>query len=314
MSKAQYQIADSHQTWLKIRSQGIGGSDVGTILGFNPFKTAYQLWLEKTGQLEAPDISGKVAIQIGHELEDLVARLFTQETGLKVQKDNKTYFHSKYSFLLGNIDRKIIGQKAFLECKTTSTFNAKEWQDDEVPASYLLQVQHYLNVLDYDTAYIAVIIGNNQFIWKEIKRDNDLIEQMTDRLVTFWRENVLKGIPPEIDGSNETKEALQVLYPTEIEETAPLDTKHIELLDKWSGIKAQAQELEELKKEIENKIRVYIGNEGVNQVYSDRFNASWKTQQRNSVDSKKLKEQYPDVYKEVLKSTTYKKLTIKELV
>lgn len=314
MSKSQYQIADSHQNWLKIRSQGIGGSDVGTILGFNPFKTAYQLWLEKTGQIEAPDLSSKVAIQIGNELEDLVARLFTQETGLKVKKDNKTHFHSKHSFLLGNIDRKIIGQKAFLECKTTSTFNAKEWQGDEVPASYLLQVQHYLNVLDYDTAYIAVIIGNNQFVWKEIKRDNDLINQMTDRLVTFWRENVLKGIPPEIDGSNETKEALQVLYPAEIEATAPLDTKHIELLDRWSDIKAQTQELESLKKEIENKIRVYIGNEGVNQVYSNRFNASWKMQQRNLVDSKKLKEQYPDVYKEVLKSTTYKKLTIKELV
>ncbi|MBK0348939.1 YqaJ viral recombinase family protein [Aerococcaceae bacterium zg-ZJ1578] len=87
-----YQIASNHAEWLTIRSKGIGGSDVGTLLGLNPFKSKYQLWLEKTGQLEASDISSNVAVQIGNELENLVARLFMQETGLQVQKDNKTYF------------------------------------------------------------------------------------------------------------------------------------------------------------------------------------------------------------------------------
>ena len=42
----------SREEWLKLRRQGIGGSDVSIIAGINPFKSVYQLWLDKTGQTE----------------------------------------------------------------------------------------------------------------------------------------------------------------------------------------------------------------------------------------------------------------------
>lgn len=42
----------SREEWLKYRTKGIGGSDVSIIAGINPFKSAHQLWLEKTGQIE----------------------------------------------------------------------------------------------------------------------------------------------------------------------------------------------------------------------------------------------------------------------
>ena len=42
--------AMSRDEWLKERTKGIGGSDVSTILGLNPYKTPLQLWEEKTGK------------------------------------------------------------------------------------------------------------------------------------------------------------------------------------------------------------------------------------------------------------------------
>ena len=42
----------SREEWLKVRTQGIGGSDVSVIAGINPYRSVYQLWLEKTGQVE----------------------------------------------------------------------------------------------------------------------------------------------------------------------------------------------------------------------------------------------------------------------
>ncbi|HFC9341278.1 TPA: YqaJ viral recombinase family protein, partial [Enterococcus hirae] len=45
----------SHQEWLEDRKKGIGGSDVATVLGLNKYKSPYQLWLEKTGQIELKD-------------------------------------------------------------------------------------------------------------------------------------------------------------------------------------------------------------------------------------------------------------------
>ena len=92
-------IADTAQQWHEIRSKGLGGSDIGALLGLNPYKGPYQLWLEKTGQYQAPDISEKIAIQVGNEMEDLVGRLFTKQTGIRVQRDNKTYFSKEKPYL-----------------------------------------------------------------------------------------------------------------------------------------------------------------------------------------------------------------------
>ena len=41
------------EAWLQGRKQGIGSSEVGTILGLNPFETPYQLWRRKRG-MDAP--------------------------------------------------------------------------------------------------------------------------------------------------------------------------------------------------------------------------------------------------------------------
>ena len=41
----------SRQEWLQYRTQGIGGSEVSVIAGINPYRSVYQLWLEKTGQI-----------------------------------------------------------------------------------------------------------------------------------------------------------------------------------------------------------------------------------------------------------------------
>lgn len=58
-----------HQAWLAFRAKGVGGSDMGTILGLNPYSTPYDLWLEKTGRQQPEDISGKWAIVKGNALE-----------------------------------------------------------------------------------------------------------------------------------------------------------------------------------------------------------------------------------------------------
>lgn len=310
---ADYIIAKTYADWLKLRTNGLGGSDIGTALGFNSFKSPYQLWAEKTGLIEPEDISDKVAIQIGNELEDLVARMFTQETGLEVRKDNKTYYHDDHPFLLANIDRKIVGQKALLECKTTSAYNEANWEDDEVPASYLLQVQHYLNVLDFDKAYIAVLIGNHKFVWKEIERDNELISAYQSQAVTFWKENVLKFNPPEIDGSTATKETIEQLYSSEVIEQIALPADQIKLVSELEGIKKDIKLLEVVKGEKENKIREFMGKNKAQVASSDQFKITWKSHKRNTVDSKRLKEEQPDIYKQYLKQSVSTPLRIKEM-
>lgn len=307
-----YKIAANNDEWHDLRGNGLGGSDIGTMLGLNAYKSTYQLWLEKTGQIEAPDISDKIQIQVGNELEDLVTRLFEQESGLKVQKDNKTHYHKDYNFLLANIDRKIIGDKALLECKTTSAFSSSQWDEDEIPASYIMQVQHYLNVLDYDYAYIAVLIGNHDFKFKRIERDQELIDMYTKEAIKFWNENVLKNVAPEIDGSPATKEALNLVDYEPLNSLAILSSQKEKLVE-LGNVKAQIKELTQYQTEIENKLKNYMYENEADELLSGEFKVTWKETKRTLIDTKALKKEMPDVYEQYSKETTYKRFTVKEI-
>ena len=303
-----YDIAKDEQEWLELRKQGLGGSDIGTMLGLNQYKSPYQLWLEKTGQIEAPDISSKLQVQIGNELEDLVARLFDYAYGMKVQRDNKTHYHKEHPFLLANIDRKIVGEKALLECKTTGAFSANQWYEDEIPASYIMQVQHYLNVLDYDYAYIAVVIGNHDFKFKKIERDEELIDMYTKEAIKFWNENVLKNVAPEIDGSLATKEALNLVDFKPLN-SLPILSSQKQLLGEIGYVKSQIKELTKLENEIKN----YMYENEADELLSDEYKVTWNEHERTSIDTKALKKEMPDIYEQYSKKSTYKRFTVKEI-
>ncbi len=310
----QYDIAANEKEWLALRSKGLGGSDIGSVLGLNHWKSPFQLWAEKTGQVEPDDISDHIPIIVGNELEETVARLFERESGLKVQRDNKTHYHKDYPFLLANIDRKIIGQKALLECKTTSVFNKDEWTEDEVPVSYLLQVQHYLNVLDYDVAYIAVLIGNTNFVYKKIKRDDELIEIYQAKAVNFWEEHVVKGIPPEIDGSDASTAFISKMYSDDYEESATeLDVRTVRLIDELMEMKEDKKLIDKSIKEKENRIKDYLGSRKATYGNSPTWRVTYDLRNRVGVDSKKLKNDFPDIYDQVVKTTSYKTMTVKGL-
>mgnify|MGYP005796607851 CR=1 FL=1 len=230
---------------------------------------------------------------------------------MKVQRDNKTHYHKEHHFLLANIDRKIVGEKALLECKTTGAFSANQWDEDEIPASYIMQVQHYLNVLDYDYAYIAVIIGNHDFKFKRIERDQELIDMYTKEAIKFWNENVLKNVAPEIDGSPATKEALNLVDYEPLNSLSILSSQKEKLVE-LGNVKAQIKELTQYQTEIENKLKNYMYENEADELLSDEFKVTWKETKRTSIDTKALKKEMPDVYEQYSKETTYKRFTVKE--
>jgi putative phage-type endonuclease len=154
----------SHEEWLLQRRQGIGGSDAAAIMGISKFKTPFQVYLEKSGEVIETEESEFA--YWGNQLEELVAKEFTARTGKKAHRRNAILSHPDYPWMTANLDRVVVGESALLECKTTNAYNYKEWQDDEIPESYIIQVQHYMAVTNFEKAYIACLIGGNRFIWK----------------------------------------------------------------------------------------------------------------------------------------------------
>ncbi|MEB8172196.1 YqaJ viral recombinase family protein [Macrococcus caseolyticus] len=300
----------THEEWLKARQAGIGGSDAGTILGVNKWKSKTQLFFEKVN----PELKQQVDnefIYWGNILEDVVAKEFETRTGKKVRKNNKMLRHPEHEFMLANLDRVIVGEKALLECKTTSQYNIDQWKDDEIPASYLCQIQHYMAVTGYEKAYIAVLCGGNQFIWKEVPREDELIEIIINAEKDFWYNNVLAGVIPEIDGSDATKDFLNHMY-KDIDETEVQLSDDVEtLLTALEQVKQEEKELKELKTQYENKIKHILGNNLAGK--TSGYQITWKPQVRKTLDTKKIREIYGEQLDPYYKETETRVLKIKQI-
>lgn len=111
----------SRNEWLRYRTQGIGGSDVSIIAGINPFRSAYQLWLEKTGQAEPEETESEYA-HFGTLLEPIVRNEFTRRTGIKVRQKHMLLQSVECPFMFADLDGVANegGRMAIFEAKTAS--------------------------------------------------------------------------------------------------------------------------------------------------------------------------------------------------
>lgn len=286
--------AEDHEKWLEARALGIGGSDAAVIMGMNPYKSPYQLWLEKTGQAEAPDLSHVQAVYWGSKNEANIADWFQETTGKKVRKLGtlRSRFHP---FMLANVDRAVMGEEAGLEIKTAGVSQAKNWKGDEIPDAYYCQCLHYLAVTGADRWYIAVLIGGNEALYKTVERNEDDIKALIETEACFWR-RVETRTPPPVDGSDSCAAALSAQYKGgDPNFSVVLQPSTEDVIESLENDKAIMDALRKQITEKENRLKALLGNaeEGT----TDHYRVLWKTQAgRPSVPLAKIKKQAPDVY------------------
>lgn len=287
--------------WLKHRQAGIGGSDASCIAGLNPWKSAIQLYMEK--KEEDPQEIKSLRMELGNRLEGLVAELFTEATGLKVRNVNGILKNDKYPFAIANIDRAIVGEKAFLECKTTNSYALKEWEEG-VPAHYEIQCLHYMAITGATHCYIAALIGNSDFIWHKIERDQETIDYLMQIERDFWENNIEKDVVPMPDGSDAYSEYLKKKYDKSNGQVIELHLLEngVNKLNRYDEIVADIKVLESEKKLIEQEIQFHMEEFEVAKI-GDR-KVTWKSSSRNTIDSKKLKAEMPDIAQQYMKTST----------
>lgn len=293
----------SRSEWLQWRMTGIGGSDISAILGFNKYKSAVSVWLEKIGQAVSTEENFKM--EMGHRLESVVADMFAERNpDLKVRKNNYLLRHSKISCMLANIDREVICPKrgkGILEIKTTGDYNKKEWSTDRVPDMYMFQLQHYFAVTGYKFGFFACLIGGNtDYKSYYVERDETIIAHIESEAVKFW-DKVQKKEQPELDGSDASMKALGVLYPSDEAQSQEIDLP-IHLQDafhEFLEIKKRMEADKERLKELQCKVVTELGNSAVGRLGS--YYVTWKPQTSKRVDTELLKTEFPEIYEKVVR-------------
>ncbi|WP_163836834.1 YqaJ viral recombinase family nuclease [Spartinivicinus ruber] len=295
--------------FLADRRLGIGGSDVAAILGVHPYKTALEVWAEKTGKVEPKDLSNIEAVHFGIELEEVVAKEYMRRTLREVRQVNKTMICKAQPWLVGNLDRRVVGLKRVLELKTADKSvvqYGKQWGDgnvysideqgnvmavilcDEVPDTYLLQCLHYMIVTGWKVADLAVLIGGNQYRDYTIKFNEQLASVVCQRLKEFWFNNVIADIAPEPQNTTD----LDMLHAQDNGEPIEATEEVLELVQRTKQVK---QQIKSLKDELESnsfEIKQFMGEYSV--LTSNRKKlCSWKAQRTRRIDTTALKENEP---------------------
>lgn len=267
------------------RAKGIGASEVAALFGLHPYMTAYELWLYKTGKKERPNLDDNERVWLGHKLEPVISDWYEKQTGYElVMPQNETYFCPTEKRLLCHPDRIVLGMPRLVELKTAQ-YNPDRWGaelSDECPFEYVLQCQAQMACSPAVTSVDLVVLFDSKFIFQiyHIKRNDDLIKKIINKVRDFWDVNVDLDIAPDLQNYDDVKQYFNEPNPQAEIEANQTVLSSIELLKEAKKLEKDTQATIETHKKI---IAEYMGN---NVLLKDdnRIIATWKAN-KNGVRS-----------------------------
>ena len=207
---------NNEEEWLKLRRDGIGGSDVASILGHSPFRNIKDIYKSKIE--DVPQTSNE-AIEFGNAFEPIVFETFKNKYKdiYEVLDYKNTMFRNIWNpFLQASLDGVLVNKQTLevgiLEIKTAQERKSK-WYDNygnkSVPLYYLDQAIHYFNTTNanYIVFYALINYKNSnidkdlEFLTPRIYYRKDLEELCNKTFLeckNFWFNNVVKKVEPNV--------------------------------------------------------------------------------------------------------------------
>ena len=301
----------SREEWLSMRKLGIGGSDVSIIAGCNPYRSVFELWHEKRGEMSSIDKTSGEAAYWGNVLENVVRKEFTNRTGKAVRRKNAILRNKEHQFMIADLDGVVSefdGTYSIFEAKTAIEFKNNDWKNGEIPRNYQLQVQHYMAVTGFRKTYIAVLVGGNKFYWYEVYRDEQLIKILISMEAHFWN-CVRTGEEPDVDASEATAVYLGERYKnTKAGSVIKLDDKMLPVINDYKMINEEIAVLQKRKKLLGNQLRAALADNEIGTL--GEHTVKWKPMIQKGVDTDKLEKEFKEAYDACEKKTGYRRLSV----
>lgn len=232
--------------WHAIRAGGIGGSEIAAVMGLSPWTSKFSLWHQKKGTIQAENIDDQPHIEWGHRLEDVVARKFAETHPDYRLRTGGTWRNRARPWQIANPDRLLTGG-GLLEVKTSNANAAWEWGEhltDTIPVHYRCQVMWYMDTLGLDSAWLAVLIGGNDY------REYRVLYHEADALaMRAAAEEFVVSLDlderPDIDDSDSTYQTVRQLHPeidgSQVEIAASLAVDYLGACETYANAKADKQ-------------------------------------------------------------------------
>ena len=210
--------------WLAWRKTGLTATDAPAILGLSPWASPFSVWATKTGLYDRDAIEVTDAMEFGSRAERMIGQWFEDLNPDLYVAGEQTWCTSQTEpHMLATVDGFVFDSPfcepsidtalGGFEIKTT-TDTADAW-DEQIPDHVVAQVQWQMAVTGLPCTWLATLhLGFRvAFRVRFIERDEVDIATITEAGRVMWFDHVLANLPPEVDGSTATSEALKAAYP-----------------------------------------------------------------------------------------------------
>ena len=292
----------SREEWLERRKDGIGSSEVATIVGLNPWETPYQLWRVKLG-IDPPK-QENFAMRAGHYLEDAVARFWHDETQQEIIKASATDWlivNDERPFMRVSPDRTywLAGRrrsnrnKGILECKTTQL----SVDADDLPKHWFVQVQYQLGVAELQHGSLAWLSSGREFGYKDLVFVPDFYEWLVEEVAKFWIDNIQGKKEP----SAVSVQDVLLKYNRHTDgKVLEVDDEIFRDYQDLKDVRRQIDALEERKETLEGRIKMAFGDAEAISYGGDTI-ATWKAPKPSlKFDAKRFQVEHPDDVKDYM--------------
>lgn len=282
--------------WLEDRKKGIGGSDVGAILGVNPYRSRMDVWLDKTNK--GGEVADNYAMARGRAMEPFIREWFVAQTGLTVDvTEGQTVSHPQIDYLRASYDG-LTSDDGILEIKTMSQWVAKK---GEIPETYYWQIQHYMYVSNRNHGYFAIDSAGT-FIIERVEFDQKYISDVLPKLKDFWT-HVLADTPPPAQKRDN-------IAPT-LDDYVTVDAYGLSTIERLKDVKEQMKELKKKQELYEDELLQQLDGHTTLVNAQGLVLATHKQVTTNRFDSARFKKEQAELYKQYTKATTSNRLSIK---
>jgi len=311
---------DNEDDWLELRTKGIGGSDIGALMGLNKYSSPLKVYKQKVeGYRE--DMSNNANVKKGKELEDVILKNhvipLVSSKGYVVGKPDFMIMNSDMPYLRANVDGIAYRpgtpseKNVIIEIKWVSEWAEVNWNGPEfngVPSSYYAQVQLYMAVTGCKGALICALFDKDwEFKTFWIPRDEMFILKLKSVAKKFYEYNMTMKIPPMLSTEIDKEEVVKVIKSAPVPTTPSAEMSTY--VDEYLEISKKIKELER-EKAAKNDLIL----EGYkNGLYPDNPDHKIKlsTVTTHRFNSTKFKEENASLYEQYCEDSESSRFTIK---
>lgn len=290
------EIFADRASWLERRRQGIGGSDIATILGLSTFSSELEVYYEKVDGTEREQTE---QMAIGQDIEAWILDRWDEKTEKDgwIAEQRIIVRSDQHPFLLHSPDALLVepwgphqgwigspGAIAGIEVKNIRS--DQHW--DPLPEYYMAQVQHGLLCSGLDRWIVVALVGGQKIITREVEPDIEWHGRIVAAAERFWTAHIVPNVPPEPDGSESANRALERRWDT----SAGKCEVDAELWATYRLKKTVAEAAEKDLHRAQQRIQAAMGDSEIATVDGKKV-ATWKVSTRSSVDVRRLREEEP---------------------